>query len=117
MQECLNAGKEGEHACQHCNGNKNVLPIYYSGNPNYEGLDAKLLSQGAQDGCAKARWMPKKTQRELGGEATVEGRDRLGCHIGASPFGLEYPLLKNRQGQIQWKCCCHELVDERKQDS
>jgi len=54
MQVCLNAGKEGEHACQHCNGDKNVLPIYYSGNPNYEGPDAKWLSQGAQDGCAKS---------------------------------------------------------------
>jgi len=91
MQECLNAGKEGEHACQHCNGDKNVLPIYYSGNPNYEGLDAKLLSQGAQDGCAKARSTPKKTQRELGGEEAVEGRDSLGCHIGASLFGLADP--------------------------
>jgi hypothetical protein len=39
MQGCLNAESADEYACQHGNGDKNVLLFYYSGNPNFEGAD------------------------------------------------------------------------------
>lgn len=89
--ECLNAEKRGAHACLHCNGDKSVLPFYYTGNPNHAGVDEEQEIPGDQDGYAKARQTPGKTQIELDGAAVGEGRDHRGSHIGVSPCWLEDP--------------------------
>jgi hypothetical protein len=55
-------------------------------NLSYEELDEEWTTQGAQDGCAKARSTLVNTRSELNEEADAVGRGHLDYHSRASLF-------------------------------